>query len=109
VSAKKFEWDKGDLTEERLEKFADESASRAVTRIKKGKVVKKRAGQKPKVTRQIVIHRERGSRNYLGMAQYGDCGFHTFYAVGEGKIRCCAESSCDFDIDRHRGAPLVAV
>jgi hypothetical protein len=27
--------------------------------------------------------------------------------VGEDEVRCCAESSCEFDIDRHR-APITA-
>lgn len=102
---KKYEWGKEDLSEERLAEIADESASRAVTRIKTGKVVKKKAGKR-RVVRQIVVHREtqRGTRTYLGMKQYGDCGFHSFYAVGEDDVRCCAESSCSFDIDRHRSA-----
>lgn len=106
--SKKIEWDKSDLTEERLGEIADASASRAVVRLKKGEAPEVVRPKHKKPRRRIVrLPVVRGVRTYLGMAQYGDCGFHTFYAVGEDEVRCCAESSCEFDIDRHR-APITA-
>lgn len=101
---KQFEWEESDLhDEDKLAAIADASASRAITKVKNRRVVRHKKPQPQKPRR--VVHRPpqvRGTRTFLGMSQYGDCGFHSFYAVGEDKARCCAESSCDFDIDRHR-------